>query len=638
VGSDEIESPIRMRCLRCQEEFSNGIQICPHDGTRLIVALPDPMIGKTFADRYEIIEVLGRGGMSVVYKAQQIFMQNFVAIKVLHQTLNSDPTSFDRFKQEAVAAISIRDKNVIQVLDFGISDDKAFLIMEYLEGQDLSDWLMKNGDMGVERALKIFIQACSGLAHAHAKGVIHRDLKPGNLFLMKEADGSDLVKIVDFGIAKIESNNNASSQSLTKTGEVFGSPLYMSPEQCHGKTLDARSDIYSLGCVLYETLTGMPPLMGVNSFETMNMHVGQQPVPVRACVPDKDIPQSLDECIIKALQKNPNQRQQTMQEFKQELIDSVKGSRFHLDNAENGLAKPTSEDDVGSENIVDIEIGAKAKEELQKLVLDAVDLTKKQDAHNKRLRQMVLVLYALLGSLVMGLFWLATKPGPQSDPAPFYKQEPYRWKISEGETDMREGKYKQALEAYKTAVEMSKDFGSGTEKRTKALFGMLVCLEHTNADPSLITQARHELLDANVKHMEYIYGHDGHDLAQMIDLDAGLLQRVGGNKVDHEFAEFLAKKYVADAKDDFRKKNYVKALSWLQEALEIEEQNHCDVGVAATAEGFQASDDGQEHIDQIKKLMERAIIAEQTADTKSENTKSLDTKSGDTKLVDKKVR
>lgn len=182
MGSDEIESPIRMRCLRCQEEFSNGIQICPHDGTRLIVALPDPMIGKTFADRYEIIEVLGRGGMSVVYKAQQIFMQNFVAIKVLHQTLNSDPTSFDRFKQEAVAAISIRDKNVIQVLDFGISDDKAFLIMEYLEGQDLSDWLMKNGDMGVERALKIFIQACSGLAHAHAKGVIHRDLKPGNLF------------------------------------------------------------------------------------------------------------------------------------------------------------------------------------------------------------------------------------------------------------------------------------------------------------------------------------------------------------------------------------------------------------------------------------------------------------------------
>ncbi|HEY9683301.1 MAG TPA: serine/threonine-protein kinase [Drouetiella sp.] len=617
MGSDEAVSPIKMRCLRCQEEYSDGSQICPHDGTRLIVALPDPMIGKTFADRYEIIDVLGRGGMSVVYKAQQVFMQNFVAIKVLHQTLNSDPTSFDRFKQEAVAAISIRDKNVIQVLDFGISDDKAFLIMEYLEGQDLADWLLKNGDMEVERALKIFVQACSGLAHAHAKGVIHRDLKPGNLFLMKDVDGSDLVKIVDFGIAKIESNNKANSQSLTQPGEVFGSPLYMSPEQCQGKTLDARSDIYSLGCVLYETLTGMPPLMGINSFETMNKHVGEQPLPVRGCVPNKDIPQALDDCIIKALQKNPDLRQQTMQEFKQELIDSVKGSSIHLDESEDGLIRPTSENDVATENIVDIELGARAKEELQKLVLDAVDLTKKQDAHNKRLRQMVLVLYAMLGSLVMGLFWLATKPGPQSDPAPFYKQERYRWKISEGETNMREGKYKQALQAYKAAVEMSRDFGSGTEKRTKALFGLLICLEHTNADPELITQTRHELLDANVKHMEYIYGHDGHDLAQMIDMDAGLLQRIGGNKVDHEYAEFLAKKYVADAKDDFQKKNFVKALSWLQEALEIEEQNHCDVGVANTAAGFQASNNGQDHVELIKKLLERAIVAEKSADKKS---------------------
>ncbi|MFN8555360.1 MAG: serine/threonine-protein kinase [Candidatus Obscuribacterales bacterium] len=624
MGSDDVETPIRMRCMRCQEEFADGRLVCPHDGTRLIVALPDPMIGKTFADRYEIIDVLGRGGMSVVYKAQQIFMQNLVAIKVLHQTLNSDPTSFDRFKQEAVAAISIRDKNVIQVLDFGISDEKAFLIMEYLEGQDLSDWLTKNGDMDVERALDIFIQACSGLASAHAKGVIHRDLKPGNLFLMKEDDGSDLVKIVDFGIAKIESSH---SQSLTQPGEVFGSPLYMSPEQCQGKPLDARSDIYSLGCVLYETLSGSPPLMGINSFETMNKHVGEQPLPVRAVVPNKEIPEALDACILKALQKNPDQRQQTMQEFKQELIDSIKGSRFHLQESRTGLkpvGAPPGPEDVGAETVVDLELGARAKEELQKLVLDAVDLTKKQDAHNRRLRQMVLVLYVMLGSLVMTLFWLATKPGPQSDPAPFYKQEPYRWKISEAEAEVREGKYKQALESYKTAVEMSKDFGEGTEKRTKALLGLLICLEHTGADQETIKQARHELLDANVKHMEYIYGHDGHDLARIIDMDAGLLQRIGGSKVDRAYAETLAKKYVANARDDFQKKNFVKSLSWLQEALEIEEQNHCDAGVATTAEGFQASQEGKEHIEQIKELLNRAVIAEQSSPQQSElNTKEL---------------
>ncbi|MBI2809340.1 MAG: serine/threonine protein kinase [Candidatus Melainabacteria bacterium] len=617
MGSDEVVSPTKMRCMRCQEEFSDGRQICPHDGTRLIVALPDPMIGKTFADRYEIISVVGRGGMSVVYKAQQMFMQNYVAIKVLNQTLISDPSSFDRFKQEAIAAISIRDENVIQVLDFGISDDKAFLIMEYLEGQDLADWLIKNGDMPVERALKIFTQACSGLAHAHAKGVIHRDLKPGNLFLINEPDGHELVKIVDFGIAKIQSKDGAIAQNLTQPGEVFGSPLYMSPEQCQGKSLDARSDIYSLGCVLYEALTGMPPLMGINSFETMNKHVGEQPLSLREMMPEKDIPELLEACILKSLQKDPDQRQQTMLQFKQELIESVKDSRIYLGDDKDRAAKAISIDAAGqgTEAVVD-ETGAKATEALHQLVLDAVDLTKKQDEHNKRLRHMVLILYALLGSLVMGLVWWATKPGPASDPAPLYKQEPYRWKIAEAESDLREGKFNQALEAYKTAVAMSKDFGPGTEKRTKALFGLLVCLERTGASPELITSARHELLNANIKHMEYIYGHDGHDLAQMIDMDAGLLQRVGGNNVDRSYAESLAKNYVADAKSDFAKKNYLKALSWLQEALEIEEQTHCNAGVAETAAAFQSAADGKEHIDEIKKLLERATAAEMSETTR----------------------
>ncbi|CAN5570078.1 hypothetical protein BH10CYA1_BH10CYA1_21310 [soil metagenome] len=611
MGSDEVVSPVIMRCMRCQEEFSDGQQTCPHDGTRLIVALPDPMIGKTFADRYEIIRVVGRGGMSVVYKAQQLFMQNYVAIKVLNQTLISDPSSFERFKQEAIAAISIRDQNVIQVLDFGISDDKAFLIMEYLEGQDLADWLVKNGDMPIERALNIFIQACGGLAHAHTKGVIHRDLKPGNLFLINQSNGHELVKIVDFGIAKIQSTDGTIAQNLTQPGEVFGSPLYMSPEQCQGKSLDARSDIYSLGCVLYETLTGMPPLMGINSFETMNKHVGEQPLSLRGMVPNKEIPELLDICILKSLQKNPEQRQQTMLVFKQELIESVKDSSICLEDAAAHSAKPVSGGDAGQgrESVVD-ETGAKATAALHQLVLDAVDLTKKQNAHNKRLREMVIVLYALLGSLVLGLVWLATKPGPASDPAPFYKQEPFRWKIAAAEADQREGKFKQALEAYKTAVAMSKDFGPGTEKRTKALFGLLFCLEHTDASPELITSARHELLNANVKHMEYIFGHDGHDLAQIIDMDAGLLQRIGGSKVERKDAESLAKTYVADAKNDFAKKNYVKALSWLQEALEIEEQTHCRAGVAETASAFQSAGDGTEHIAEIKKLLERATAAE----------------------------
>jgi len=165
---------------------------------------------------------------------------------------------------------------------------------------------------------------------------------------------------------------------------------------------------------------------------------------------------------------------------------------------------------------------------------------------------------------------------------------------------------------------MSKDFGPGTEKRTKSLFGLLVCLEHTGASQESITKARHDLLDANVKHMEYIYGHDGHDLARMIDMDAGLLQRIGGNKVDSAYAEELAKKYVANAKNDFAKKNLVKALSWLQEALEIEEQTHCNAGVAATASTFESDDAGKAHIDEIKRLLDRAISAENAEKTRKE--------------------
>jgi serine/threonine protein kinase len=610
VGSENLESPIKMRCMRCQEEFTDGRQICPHDGTRLIIALPDPLIGKTFADRYEIIEVLGRGGMSVVYKARQKFMQNFVAIKVLNPNLVSDPSSFERFKLEAIAAISIRDKNVIQVLDFGISDEKAFLIMEYLEGEDLSDWLARDGDMPVERALKIFLQACDGLASAHAKGVIHRDLKPGNLFLIAENDGTELVKIVDFGIAKIQPAAGTTAQNLTQPGEVFGSPLYMSPEQCQGKSLDARADIYSLGCVIYETLTGVPPLMGINSFETMNKHVAEKPPSMRGVAPHKDIPDHLDACVLKALSKDRDQRQQSMIELRKELLESVKGTSINLEET-----SATSANNVNGAAPADAD--RTPDEELHKLVNDAVDLTKKQDAHNKKLRQMVLVLYGLLGSLVLGTVVFATWPGPPSDPAPLYKRELYLWKITEGEQSIREGRYKEGIAPYRAAVEMSKRFGDGTDKKTKALFGLLVCLQRSNGNAGEIDRIRHELLDANVSHMEYIYGHDGRDLVQIVDLDAGLLERIGGDKVDTQQAEKLAKEYVREAQSEFSTKNYMKAISWLLEALEIEEQSHCDVGVSETAAEFKNQLIGTQHLEELNKMFARAQIAEKDAKERS---------------------
>jgi hypothetical protein len=299
-----------------------------------------------------------------------------------------------------------------------------------------------------------------------------------------------------------------------------------------------------------------------------------------------------------------------MIELRKELLESVKGTSINLEET-----SATSANNVNGAAPADAD--RTPDEELHKLVNDAVDLTKKQDAHNKKLRQMVLVLYGLLGSLVLGTVVFATWPGPPSDPAPLYKRELYLWKITEGEQSIREGRYKEGIAPYRAAVEMSKRFGDGTDKKTKALFGLLVCLQRSHGNAEEIDRIRHELLDANVSHMEYIYGHDGRDLVQIVDLDAGLLERIGGDKVDTQQAEKLAKEYVREAQSEFSTKNYMKAISWLLEALEIEEQSHCDVGVSETAAEFKNQLIGTQHLEELNKMFARAQIAEKDAKERS---------------------
>ena len=222
--------------------------------------MQDPLIGTVVADKYELLSVLGVGGMSTIYKARHKYMGRLTAVKLLHPYLTADPSMFQRFQYEAKAASNLNHPNVVGIHDFGITDGgTAYLVMDYLEGEDLSSILERESLLPEAQAREIFRQACAGLDHAHSKGVIHRDLKPSNLFLCPEDGGNFLVKLVDFGIAKITDNTSEKSQNLTRTGEVFGSPLYMSPEQCSGKPLDPRSDLYSFGCLMYEVLTGRRP-------------------------------------------------------------------------------------------------------------------------------------------------------------------------------------------------------------------------------------------------------------------------------------------------------------------------------------------------------------------------------------------
>lgn len=288
------------------------------------------LIGKVIANRYVIIELLGKGGMGMVYKAQHQLMKRVVAIKILHKHLGSDITTVKRFQLEAQAVSSLNHPNIISVHDFGISEEGPYLAMDYLEGVSLSDLIEKEGFIAADRCLNIFMQACDALAHAHHKGIIHRDLKPSNIMLIETENEPDFVKLVDFGIAKILPQEGEQLQKLTQTGEVFGSPVYMSPEQVMGQPMDARSDIYSMGCLMYEALVGKPPLMGDNMLETMYKHLHDTPQPLNIGKSNALKVERLEEVVSTALLKDPQQRYQSMDEMREDLrliLEDTPGGR-----------------------------------------------------------------------------------------------------------------------------------------------------------------------------------------------------------------------------------------------------------------------------------------------------------------------
>lgn len=279
------------------------------------------LIGQTIAERYEILALLGSGGMSKVYKARQVLTKKIVAIKMLHQHLITNAQVLRRFQKEAEAASRLSHPHIITVHDFGpAGNDQWYLVMDYLEGVPLSDVIKTWGKVDIERCFRIFIQACDALAHAHKLGVLHRDLKPSNIMLVPHDNDPDYVKIVDFGIAKIIEDGEMTRQQLTQTGEVFGSPLYMSPEQCLGKATDARADIYSMGCLMYEALTGKPPLVGDNILETMYKQMNEMPAGLdKQLNVDVRLVQRVENIVFKALSKDPAQRQQSFDELRDAL-------------------------------------------------------------------------------------------------------------------------------------------------------------------------------------------------------------------------------------------------------------------------------------------------------------------------------
>jgi serine/threonine-protein kinase len=280
----------------------------------------DQHLGKVVGGRYEILSRIGEGGTSIVYKGQarEDGGPIVVAVKILKPHAATDRLRLAQFEREAHSIRRLSHPNIIRLHHFEApAGGDPFLVMDYLEGKPLSDVFIEDGVFSVERCIKIFSQVCAGLSHAHQAGVVHTDVKPSNIIVC-QVEGVETVKIVDFGIAKLL-NGDASSQLSSRAGEVLGSPLYMSPEQCAARTLDARSDIYSTACVIYEALTGEPPLVGKSPRDTMHMHVFNTPERIGKLRPALAQSALLETMMIKALAKHPDQRYQSMRELRLDL-------------------------------------------------------------------------------------------------------------------------------------------------------------------------------------------------------------------------------------------------------------------------------------------------------------------------------
>ncbi|MEM1418085.1 MAG: protein kinase [Myxococcota bacterium] len=314
-------------CERCGYENTDEAKFCLQCGAMLEQQAPaaedqDPLIGKIIMGRYRVLRLLGEGGMGKVFLAEQKMgtATRKVAIKTLHSELSGDPQLVARFHRECETVIELHHPNTVQFFDFGDLEDKTlFIVMEFIEGEDLAHRLQREGAISSQLADKLLIQICGSLNEAHDRGIVHRDLKPENVLLTHRGGQTDFVKVLDFGIAKRDEADNQAQAKLTKQGMVLGTPPYMSPEQFSGQLLDARSDIYSLGVMTYEMLTGTLPFEANTPWEWATKHLTEQPRPLNAHPAAAQLPPNKVNAVMRALAKNRDDRQPNVLAFMHEF-------------------------------------------------------------------------------------------------------------------------------------------------------------------------------------------------------------------------------------------------------------------------------------------------------------------------------
>jgi len=299
----------------------------------------------TFAGRYEIVDKIGIGGMAAIYKVRDLVVGEELAIKIIRPEVATNDISLKRFRQEARAARDLNHPHIVGVHTYDISPDGIpFIIMEYIDGIDLGKVLKRQGTLNANMFFKTFIQVSGALVHAHSRGVVHRDVKPNNILLTTTGDGEFWVKLVDFGIAKLLYPTDEDDQThvLTKQGQTVGSPSYMSPEQVQGKAVDARSDIYSLGIVMFEAIAGRLPFKADNALQLAMHHVYSQPINLKKLA--KSCPQHLDKVVEHCLEKKPEDRYQNMFDLRSDLQLVAKGKEPLLRTGKSAASARDSDD------------------------------------------------------------------------------------------------------------------------------------------------------------------------------------------------------------------------------------------------------------------------------------------------------
>lgn len=315
-----------LQCPRCGRQFPDDVHVCPDDLTPLQADATiadfklDPLIGRVFDGKYRLDERLGGGGMGTVYRGTHVLIDRPVAVKVLSQRFVGDETAQQRFRREARASGRVQHPNAVNVNDFGATEDGwLYIVMELLEGQTLRDLLAREAPLDPARAVSFMLQTCGAVSAAHSAGLIHRDLKPANIFIEQRPNLAAVVKVLDFGVAKfVIEEHDDDYNTLTQVGAIIGTPRYMSPEQCTGTApLTPASDVYSLGIILYEMLTGAVPFSADTPLAVALKQVTEPPRPPTEVAPAT--PAELERVVLHALAKDPGARPASADEFRREL-------------------------------------------------------------------------------------------------------------------------------------------------------------------------------------------------------------------------------------------------------------------------------------------------------------------------------